>query len=682
MFTASENRERWITIAAIFLGLVVVLGATRFQLYFRTPMLEQGDIAVNALQVHQAKHLGEIYGNYSRFEFNHPGPAFFYVYAGSEWLLYDWLHVVPSPTNAHLAGSMALQSLFFALAIGVLCSHLPWRGLAPFALLAAAIHFGALREPWVSIWPPHVLLMPFLCLLIACVSVASGRLTDWPLAVLAGGFLFHGHVAQPLFVGLLGGLALLLSLWSLRSQIGRWTDGVRVHRRHLLLCAVLLFVFLLPLAVDVFTRGARSNLSTILGRFAGNSEEHISLLRSLLYFLSFGTETREQNELFAVIGPETRAFLADHAWRIAAWIVVLVTPPIIAWRGRSFLAPAERRFLLTAGAFLATSLVGCLLWGKAQAGGMHHFNGYFYYAIYYFGLLSALALAARGLARFPRLPWILLAIPAAVVGLRAFASGPINETESGLGVQRAVAAALAADPDPRPKLLVFEHRHWHNVATVALELQRRGVGFYVAPWWSFMFQPRHDMTRLGPAPEDNASIWWIAPPRTEGVPLTNEVSIHHQPGVIRPGDEISLKADANGFRYIISGVTPGNIDHAATNLPRVVVRFAPERTDQDVNVVFDVSSDLAPAPHAAEIYCNGVRIGEAVAAARAKVTVRIPQEIWNRQRVATLELKFPHAHPHRNKFRPDYEWWTAWNLWSIRFEAVDPAAGGSAGRTN
>lgn len=670
MFTAAENRARWIRIAAIFLGLVVILGATRFQLYFRTPMLEQGDIAVNALQVHQAKSFGELYGNYSRFEFNHPGPAFFYVYAAAEWLLYDLLHVVPSPTNAHLVGSMALQSLFFAVAIGILGSHLRWRGLAPLALLAAAIHFGALREPWVSIWPPHVLLMPFLCLLVAGVSVSSGCFKDWPIAVVAGGFLFHGHVAQPLFVGLLGGLTLLFSLWGLHRSAGGWAGLWREHRRTLFLCAAIVFIFLLPLAIDVLTRGARSNLSTIFGRFAGNSEEHISLLRSVLYFLSFGTSTRDQSELFAAIGPETRAFLADQAWRIAAWIVVLATPPLVAWRARSWLAPKERRFLLIAGAFLATSVAGCLLWGKAQAGGMYHFNGFFYYGIYYFGLLSALALVVRSVARFPRLPLGLLVVPAAIVGLRSFASGPVSDGESGLPVQRSVAAALAADPDPRPKLLVFEHRHWHNVATVALELQRRGIGFYVAPWWSFMFQPRHDMTRLGPNPEDSASIWWIAPPTTAGVRLTNEVSIHHQPGVIRPGDEISLKGDANGFRYIVSGITPGNIDSAATNLPRVVVRFAPERTDRDINVIFDVSSDLAPTPHAAEVYCNGVRIGEAVAAARAKVTVRIPQEIWNRQPVATLELKFPQAHAHRIKFRPDYEWWTAWNLWSIRFEAA------------
>lgn len=151
MLIVPGSRERRFLIAAIFLGLVLALGAARFDRYFRSPMLELGDIAVNALQVDHAKHLAEIYGNYSRFQFNHPGPAFFYVYAGAERVLFDWLHLVPSPANAHLLACLALQSLFFALAVGTLCSHLPWRAMAPLALLAAAWYFGRLGEPFVSI---------------------------------------------------------------------------------------------------------------------------------------------------------------------------------------------------------------------------------------------------------------------------------------------------------------------------------------------------------------------------------------------------------------------------------------------------------------------------------------------------------------------------------------------------
>ncbi|MSU65747.1 MAG: hypothetical protein EXS38_06535 [Opitutus sp.] len=674
MFNDSGSRGRGALVAAIFFGLVLTLGAARFGLYFRSPMLESGDFAVNALQVDNAKHFSEIYGNYSRFEFNHPGPAFYYVYAAAEYLLHDWLHLVPSPATAHLLGSLALQCLFFALAIGVIHTHLPWRALAPLALLAGAIYFGRLEVPFISIWPPHVLLMPFLCFLAAGVSVGSGRFQDWPLVVVAGGFLFHGHVAQSLFVGSLGGFALALSLGRLRPLAGeRWRDRVRRHRGRLVFCIAVVFVFLAPLAIDVLTRGTRSNVATILGRFIGNTGEPISAFKSLLYFLSFGTSEQKQELLLAVLGPETRRFLADNAGQIAAWIAVLAGPPLLAIRLRGSLSAAERRFFLTAGGFLAVAFLACLLWGKAQAGGMFQFNGHFYYAIYYFGLLLALALAARGLERFRRAPWVVVVGLAAFLAARSFSAGPQSENDAGLPLKRAVDAAIAADPDPRPKLLVFEHVRWHNVAAVALELQRRGVGFYVAPWWSFMFQSRHDLTRLGPAPEDRASIWWISAHSADGLAITPELAIHWQPGAIGPGDVISLRSGANGFRFMVSGLAVGYGEFSATNLPRAVFRFAPQTTAHAVSVVFDAESDRRPLPQGADVFFNGEPVGRVAVGERESAAVRIPVALWNRQPVATLELRFPEAVPTRTYQRPDDEWWKAWNLWSIRF-ASDPAS--------
>jgi hypothetical protein len=214
----SAHRSTFLLATAICLVLVIALGASSYDQYFRTPLLESGDIAVNALQVDNAKHFREIYGNYSRFEFNHPGPAFFYLYAAGEWLLHDLLHVVPSPGNAHLLASMFGQSFFFALALALIAAHVPGRLWLGVAALGAALHFGPLQSPFMSIWPPHVLLMPFLCFVVACASFACGRISHLPWVVLAGGFLFHGHVAQPLFVGGLGATSLLLAARRLRQE--------------------------------------------------------------------------------------------------------------------------------------------------------------------------------------------------------------------------------------------------------------------------------------------------------------------------------------------------------------------------------------------------------------------------------------------------------------------------------
>ncbi|HWA88130.1 MAG TPA: hypothetical protein VG710_18015, partial [Opitutus sp.] len=205
----------------IWLGIAVGFGVLRQKIYFQTPMLEYADAAVNALQIENAKHGRELYGNYSRFHIHHPGPVFFYLYAGGEILFHDWLHLAPAPGNAHLFTGLLVQALFFALALTTLARSLP-RMFLPLILLAAAFYFRSVDGAFTSIWPPHVLLMPFLCFLAASVSFATGRASILPLVVLCGGLLVHGHVAQPLFVGGLGAIALVLHVGQAQGSL-RWS---------------------------------------------------------------------------------------------------------------------------------------------------------------------------------------------------------------------------------------------------------------------------------------------------------------------------------------------------------------------------------------------------------------------------------------------------------------------------
>src|SRR6185437_8154727 len=116
---------------------------------------------LNALQIDQAKGFHELYGNYSRFRFHHPGPAFFYVYAWAELLLCDVLKTGLSPYNAHSIAGLAVQAAFFALGLSIAAQWVKATLFLPLALLAAAIHFAIAGNAFWSIWPPHVLLMPF-----------------------------------------------------------------------------------------------------------------------------------------------------------------------------------------------------------------------------------------------------------------------------------------------------------------------------------------------------------------------------------------------------------------------------------------------------------------------------------------------------------------------------------------
>ena len=661
---------------AVFIGLGLVLGVAQFAVYFRAPLVEVGDAAVNALQANNARHFTELYGNYSRFEFNHPGPAFFYVYAAGEFLFHDLLHLTPFADGAHLLAGMLLQVLFFALALAILSDHIPWRAFVPASLVAAALYFGPLREPFVSIWPPHQLLMPSLCFLAACVSVACGRIGHLPVAVLAGGFLFHGHVAQVLFVVPLGGAAAWLCIKRMRAEAGGTPlrDIATRHRRTGAVCAGLIVVFLLPLCVDVVTRGRQSNVATIFGRFWANAGDTKTTMQALFYYVSFATASRDQADVFTRTGPQIYAFVAQHLWPIAAWGAVFLLSPVLAFAWRSRIPPTERRFFALAYGFLAAAVVLCVLWGKAQAGQMEHFNGYFYYAFYFFSLALLLGLLSRTVDKvWSQLITGSLCAIAAAIFVHSFHQIPMPHDRNGLPIRRGVESALSSDPDHGPKLLVFEQHSWPTVAGVALDLQRRGVMFYTEPWWSFMFGRRHQINDEDATPEDHADVWWIAKPGAGGTPISPDLSIFSAPAPIRPdGGEIRLRVNENGFRYVACGFGVGNADFASSDLPRAVLLFRPEKAQRDVRVVFDAQG-ISPGNGAspaqpADVFFDGQAVGRVAAGERSEVGVIVPASLWNSQPRGKIELRFPTAVASRSIGRPAYRSWAAWDIWRIRFE--------------
>ena len=172
----------------------------RWRQNFLQPSYEWGDACSNSLQILDAKVFRELYANYSRWKFHHPGPAFFYVFAWGEILLHDLLHISPTSYSAQLTTSALLQFFFYALGISILARRLrdPW--IAATFLPIYWIHMFAAMNTQFDSWSVFILLGPFFCFFVACASVSLGSIMDILPALLAGGFLFQGYVAQPLFV--------------------------------------------------------------------------------------------------------------------------------------------------------------------------------------------------------------------------------------------------------------------------------------------------------------------------------------------------------------------------------------------------------------------------------------------------------------------------------------------------
>lgn len=122
--------------AVVFLAVLLVLNRA----LFRVPIFEYTDFAANALQIERAKHFRELLGNYSRWGFHHPGPAFFYIFALGEKVLHDWLHLVPSEMNAHILSMVVLSTAFLFGAIGVIATRCRSRLFPPAALALSLLY--------------------------------------------------------------------------------------------------------------------------------------------------------------------------------------------------------------------------------------------------------------------------------------------------------------------------------------------------------------------------------------------------------------------------------------------------------------------------------------------------------------------------------------------------------------
>ncbi len=688
------QRSVWPVTIAIALAWLVAIMIGRHELYFETQILESGDIAVNALQIDDAKRGKELYGNYSRFQFNHPGPAFFYVYALGEIVLNDWMGVTPSPHNAHLLASLLLQILCFALAIALVhCWVDSWTFVA-LALLGGVWYFSHVRETFVSIWPPHVLLMPFLCFLAAAVSFSAGRARDLPILVIAGGFLFHGHVAQPLFVGGLG-LAAVALHWRRLQRLGQWqgfSAWLGAHRGMAWVCGAWIALMLLPLTLDLLLYRGESNVMTIIRRFLVNTTEQKSLLQSLLYFLSFPTYARNQDELFTVMGPETWRFLRDHLLVLLGWLACVTGPAAFLWLRPGRRPEAAQRCLRNGYLLWLATVLLCVAWGLLQSGPMFQFNGFFYHGVYYFAALLGLGVICSAPGQFLPAPvTAALCCIACVASSWAFRATRWTNEEAGQTLQRSVGTALEAHSPDRPVLLVFEHYAWPESAAIALELQRRRIPFYTSPSWNFMFGRSHDLKILGPRLETEAAVWWVSRPGPGGHAISDDLQLFIQPAPVDPaGTKISFAGRANGYRYLVSGLSTGNVMHAWTDQQRMVLRFAALPASGDVQLVIDAHAqtrDGAPMTQTGEVLLNGQRIGSAVVSERNQVSLNIPQSVWNAHPLAWLELRFPDAASFRYFSRPATETWTAWGLWHLWFASagqdarlmarneVNPAAG-------
>ncbi len=458
---------------------------------FRVPIFEYTDFAANALQVERAKHFRELLGNYSRWGFHHPGPAFFYIFALGERMLHDWLHLVPSEMNAHILSMVVLNTAFLFGAIGIIATHCRSR-LFPPAALALSLFFIYVVNRTVpgsaifSVWMPHVLLFCFLFFVTVCAAVAAGETSHIPWLAFSGLMLIHGHVAQPLFVGTLS-VAALGTLWWRDGRAIGWREFLRQNRKPLAISVVPILLFAFPIVLDVAIH-RDNNIRAILHHAGAHKGMQQGFMESLKYECSF---------LAFIPNPEVvlktaSAHLISKGWSkpyvaaywSLAWLMIglAVAARFITRRKSScFIRYATFEIVLVSVLFY--------YWTLKMTGPLFTFNGYFFFSMQLLALLllQCVILNSLQLTVRPATATILCALlPLSMFGAK---QGFLN-TEKGEPETNRLVANLPPD-DGQMLHLTFDSADWMIEAGVASRLQHEHRQFCVDDLWAFPFGRDH-----------------------------------------------------------------------------------------------------------------------------------------------------------------------------------------------
>jgi len=279
-----RDKAPWILTAAF----VLLILALNFRL-FTQPIVEPTDFAASSLLVQQAKHFTLLTGHYSRWRFHHPGPAFLYLFALGEFLFYDVLHAVPAPYNGQLLMAIVWNGVLLAAALRIFRRHaeLP----VPLALLATLVVTVMVNHPetypsmLISNWMPEVMLFPFLLFAVATASVSTGETRDLPWMAASGMLLIHAHIAQLLFVGAIGGAAIVF-VFARAHRDGGLVSFLSGRRRDFALAGGIVMLFALPILLEMVL-DRPNNPQAVLAYLHRFGDQHNSLGVALGYAACF-----------------------------------------------------------------------------------------------------------------------------------------------------------------------------------------------------------------------------------------------------------------------------------------------------------------------------------------------------------------------------------------------------------
>lgn len=396
-----------------------------------TPYTPYYDIAADMLLQNLIRDEGLLLtGHYSRWNFNHPGPFWFYYNHFMEWVLkpFDLTRF-----QIWLWGSVLLNSILITYTLAALVFLLrPSRPILFFVACALLI-IAFIGEELTGIWMPERMISPFAAFLVTTALLSKGHIRILPIVTLLVCILVHGYVTMPL-------ITFPFLIWSCvmgwRSING--LKGLITYSNQLIFSLLIIIFFVAPIIADAIINEP-SNIDKILSANAIFKYYPLPNAKDILQFV---------HELLIV----------DRHWQWTGIAIIL----LLSWRNivKSWQQPHSRLLLL----IFTTAFLYVLGYYSQTPAPLHTFIALF--------LLSVPPLlVCLSLVQISPKSWLIWIVLFLILTPRFF----LLTNDKHVDIKSAANNLSATQKDYPIRIDYDNHYLWPYVAGILLELDRRGI---------------------------------------------------------------------------------------------------------------------------------------------------------------------------------------------------------------
>ena len=309
-------------LASVVGTVVVILSVAAFRLL--PPTYPTGDRAFLELYTSYATEGNLAVGPYSRFGWNHPGPAYFYALAP--------FYALGGQREFSLGAAALAINLAVLAGLIVVVSKAGERFLDWSLIAAIAIYLfrpGPVRdvsELLASPWNPHIVALPFGLLIGLCAALAVGWVQVMPAIALVSSFVIQTHI------GLLPcTFALCASAFLLRTRFAEQRVA-SVRPWTLASLAVLAMLWVIPLWDQVLGSGNAGEIIRFFLSDNGGARPSLSIaLSAVAYGLSAAVRPYENLAMGNVLISASALGSLAVVWTA---LQVFLLPVVVWWAAR------------------------------------------------------------------------------------------------------------------------------------------------------------------------------------------------------------------------------------------------------------------------------------------------------------------------------------------------------------